>query len=61
MVKAFAGMGIAAESMASSLSYASNHGTGWLAVFIGLAIAAPTIHQLAIAFAYGESMDAFEW
>lgn len=61
MGKALIGMGIAAESMASSLSYASSYGTGWLAVLAGLFVAMPAVHAWTETFVHGETAERFSW
>ena len=53
MAKSFFGIGVALESIVSSLSYVNGHGIGWVAVLVGLLAATPAVSSWAVALAYG--------
>jgi hypothetical protein len=55
MAKFLVGMGVALDSVLSSLSYLGSHGTGWLPLLIGFVATMPTVGGWAVEFAYGDS------
>ncbi|HEX5470729.1 MAG TPA: hypothetical protein VFW73_02530 [Lacipirellulaceae bacterium] len=55
MTKLFVGTGVALDSVLSSLSYLSSHGTTWLPLLIGLVATMPAVGGWAVKFAYGEA------
>ncbi len=55
MAKFFVGIGVALDSVLSSLSYHGSHGTTWLPLVIGVVATMPTVGGWAVDFAYGDS------